>query len=118
MQGEKPEHWIPQPPQLLRSVLVSVHWPKHVTCVVQLRPQLVPSHVVVSYLLPAGQGEQRVPQLLTDVLLTQLPLQSCCVDEHLHTPLWQVLPPVQMLPQVPQLLLSVRRSTHLPEQSK
>src|SRR5215208_417400 len=53
------------------------------------------------------------PQLAGSVLVsTHVPPQSVCPDGHAHDPPWQVVPPEQILPQEPQLLLSELRSTH------
>lgn len=116
MHGCRFSHAIPQPPQFLGSVLVSTHAPKHVTLVVHMTPQLVPSQVAFSN-FAAVHTEHCSPHASSDVLLTQRPSpQSCWPDGHEHTPVEQTLPPVQIVPHVPQLELSVRRSTQLPEQ--
>jgi hypothetical protein len=116
MHGCRLAHAMPQPPQFSGSLDVSTHAPKHVTPVVHVTPQLLPSQVAVSY-FATGQASQREPQVLIDVLLTHWPLQSCWPDLQPHTPVVHTLPPVQMVPHVPQLALSLKRSTQRPEQS-
>lgn len=75
-------------------------------------PHEVPSQVAVP---PAGTGHavHKEPQVLTEALLTQVPLQSCCPEGHAHTPFVHALPALQTLPHVPQFVLSVRRFTQL-----
>ena len=60
-----------------------------------------------------GQGELHAnnPHELTDVLLTQVPLQSCVPSGQTHRPAVQFCPPRQLLPHEPQLAGSERVST-------
>lgn len=53
-------------------------------------------------------------------MLTQLPPQFVVppVQLRVQTPLLQTLPPLQAMPQPPQLLLSVWVLTHVPEHSE
>jgi hypothetical protein len=79
----------------------------------QIPPHDVPLHVAVPP-SGAGQGTQAPPQLLTEVLLTHVPLQLCVLLGQAHTPAWQVIPPVHAAPHAPQLTLLDCRSTHEP----
>ena len=65
---------------------------------------------------PAGQVVAQLPQLVASDA-TQEPPQESCPDAHLHTPLWQVCPPEQALPQTPQLLESELVSTQVEPQA-
>jgi hypothetical protein len=111
----------PQDPQffgslfsLTQSPLHGLYWP------VQLTPHFVPSQLAVP--LPLGgpaQGEHElVPQLDVDVLLEQVPVQSCVPPGHTHEPPpSHSEPPVHALLQVPQWLLSVFSFTQVVPQT-
>src|SRR5438874_1177377 len=65
----------------------------------------------VPHLLP------HAPQLFGSTpITTQAPLHSCSPTGHPHVPLPHVAPPVHLMPQPPQLLLSLSSSTHVPPQ--
>jgi hypothetical protein len=107
------EHVIPQPPQLVLLVDVSVQTLLQLTPVLHFTPQNKPSHVAVA---PAGavHGVQDKPQLATALVLTQTPLQSCWPTGHAHNPIRHILPPVHTFPQRPQLLTSEPVSLQTP----
>jgi hypothetical protein len=65
-----------------------------------------PAHAAVAF-ASAAHAVHEVPQLLTDVLLEHVPLQSCCPDGQPQTPPVHVLPPVHLVPQPPQLFASL-----------
>jgi hypothetical protein len=80
--------------------------------------QTPPVHVLL--VVPAGVSQTRphVPQFASSVCRsTQIPPQGNRLPGHWHTLFWQVLPPVQVIPQSPQLLLSVAVFTHSSSQS-
>jgi hypothetical protein len=66
---------MPQPPQFLGSVFVSAQAPKQLTPLLHRELQVLPSHDAVA---PAGsgQGVHDEPQLVIELLLTHVPLQS------------------------------------------
>jgi hypothetical protein len=59
-----------------------------------------------------GQAAHSVPHEPVDVLLMHVPPQSCVPAGQTQVELWQFLPPVHVVPQAPQLLLSVAVFTH------
>ena len=68
---------------------------------------------VPTSLTGSSQRVQLVPHESTLVLLTQpRESHSCVPDGQSQRPDWQVLPPVHMLPHLPQLLLSLSVSMH------
>jgi len=69
-------HAMLQPPQWAASVCRSKHLSPHCVSVPQPKPQLVPSQVGV---LPTGpmHGVHELPQLVTALLLTHVPLHRC-----------------------------------------
>jgi hypothetical protein len=86
-----------------------------------LKPVLqLTSHlpIVVHMAMPCWLGggvhgvQDVVPQLLVEVLLEHVPLQSCVPLGHKQEPPWQVVPPVHCLVHMPQLCRSVVSSTH------
>ena len=112
---------LPQLPQWLLSDCSSTHaLPHKVYLWLHAIPQLFPLHVAVPNELPFdGQGQatlHEAPQLLSDVLLSHVPPQSCVPAGHMQAPFWQVVPPAHACaaPQPPQLLGSVSSSTHAP----
>jgi hypothetical protein len=114
-QVDAPEHPRPQPPQLALSVCSLTHeLPHGLKPALQEMPHETPSHVDWPF---AGTGQdtpQLEPQLLTDVLLMQVPPQLCVPAGHAQVPLWQVMPPLHALPHAPQLALSVDSLTQVP----
>jgi hypothetical protein len=108
-----PVQMLPQPLQLVALVLVSTHallqlvrFAPH--CVVQT-PELQTwfgPHAVVHRLQWAG----------SDVVSTHVPPQSVSPGGHWQVPL-HTLPPVQVVPQPPQLAGSIDVFTHVPPQS-
>jgi hypothetical protein len=103
-----PEHGAPQAPQLLLSVARLTHAVgltvgQAVNPIMLQDPsQFVPSHVGVK-LVGLGQAEHSVPQEFVDMLSEQVPLQSWEPAGQTQLPAWQLLPPVQTVPQPPQL---------------
>lgn len=75
--------------------------------------QLLPSQLTVPPSRVPWQGVQAVPHVLTSVLLTQLPLQACVPVGQVHLPLTHISPDEHIVPQAPQWLLSLVRSTQL-----
>lgn len=75
-------------------------------------PQLRGSFRVLTQAPP-----QSVSPLPQQTELMQTPLQSFWPGGHVQTPPWQLFPPVQALPQLPQLALSVAVLTQVPLQS-
>jgi hypothetical protein len=108
-----PVHVLPQPPQLLLSVCVSTHALPQRLRLPQLVPHDVPSQVALP---PVGTGhaEHEVPHEPVDVLLEQVPLQSCVPLGQAQALLWQVLPPLHAALHAPQFALLLARSTHEP----
>jgi hypothetical protein len=104
---------IPQPPQLLVLVEVSVQTLLQLTPVLHFTPQNKPSQVAVA---PAGavHGVHDNPHVATAMLLTQTPLQSCWPSGQAHNPSRQLFPALQVRPQPPQLLLSEPVSRQTP----
>jgi hypothetical protein len=112
-----PVHPLPHDPQLLSSVCSFTQSPLHNVYVVvrellQLMPQAPPLlHVAEPLEGGAGHAVHEVPQLLGDVLLSQVPPQLCVpLAQHLPSEHEDPLP--QTAPQPPQLWLSVNRSGH------
>jgi hypothetical protein len=108
-----PHAW-PQLPQLELSFDSLAHPPlQGLKGELQLNPQLVPSHVAVAF---AGgvQGWQELgpmPQVLTEVLLAQVPPQPWVPPGQTQALLWQIIPPPQTWPQVAQFCGSLVKST-------
>ena len=100
---------VPQAPQLLLSVVLSVQVPLQLANPDwQVRPQVPPEHTY-----PAGQTLEQVPQLPLSVLVsTQVPLQFISPDwqESEQVPPEQTWPAGQMVAQLPQWLRSLWRS--------
>jgi hypothetical protein len=71
-------------------------------------PDVGPGHAVQAALLP---------QPFCGLALSQLPPQSIWPAGHLHAPLWQVVPPVQEVVQLPQCDALLVVSTQLDPQS-
>jgi len=109
VQVRPPGQTLPQPPQLLFSVLVLTQLPLQKVC------PAGHAHTLFVQVRPLVQTVPQVPQLLLSfAVVRQTPLQSVCPLGQLHTPFWQVRPPVQAVPQpeVPQKAASVRVSRH------
>jgi hypothetical protein len=120
-------HGLPQPPQLLGSLVVSVHpEAQHVCVPVQTGPPLhavVDSHIPPTHLSPEGQGCPQPPQFFGSVLVSEQPVaQQVSPPVHAGSPL-QVVIDEHMLsmqdspighawPQLPQLSGSVEVSAH------
>jgi hypothetical protein len=103
-----PAQTFPQLWQLEGSVLVFTQVEPHNVAPLQVWPHLggVPEHVGMAPApLGGGHAMQVVPQepVDTEVSGTHVPLQLCSPDGHLQTELWQVMPPVQVVPHLPQL---------------
>jgi hypothetical protein len=110
-----PAQTFPQVLQLDGSVFVFTQLePHNASPLVQVWPHLggVPMHVGVPP-LGGGQAAHVVPQELIDSLLSgmHVPLQLCSPDGHLQFELWQVMPPVQAVPHLPQLFWSLESVT-------
>ena len=96
---------MPHAPQLLLSVAVSTHEPSHTLPLVQTATQLPAEHVS-----PSGHGLLQPPQLCGLVLVSrQAPEQRSSPAAHVavHWPLTHAWPALHVLPQSPQLLLSL-----------
>ncbi len=103
-------HFVPQPPQLRRSTVTSVHWPLH-SIWPMAQPHLPPMQVV-----PPMQAFPHAPQSRSSVFVsTHEPLQFVrpVAQPAAHAP-WLQTPcvPVQAVPHVPQLFSSLPVSTH------
>lgn len=90
--------------------------PHALKLLLQLIPHDVPSHVADPF-AGAGQDEHDDPHELIDPLLAHVPLQLCVPLGQRHWLLWHVVPPVQVWPQAPQLLLSLVKSAQVPLQT-
>jgi hypothetical protein len=109
---------LPQPPQLLLSVCVSVHVLLHIVS------PMGHVHVPLLHVAPEGHERPQVPQWEVSVSrLTQALLQSVStgpasvVQSTLHVPLRHTGRPelaTQALPQVPQLFGSLRTAVQAP----
>jgi hypothetical protein len=112
-----PAQTFPQLPQLDGSLLWSTQLEPHkIAPLLQVWPHLggVPAHVGNAPAPPGGgHAMHEVPQELIDSLLSgmHVPLQLCSPDGHLQFELWQVMPPVQGVPQLPQLFWSLESVT-------
>jgi hypothetical protein len=114
---------VPQVLQLLGSEVVSTHAVPHSFDVgaVQLMVHEVPLHAATP--LPAvgpGHAEPQTPPLpqpLAGLGAWQVPPQSSIPLGHLHSLLWQVVPPEHAVVQLPQYSEFVVVSTQLPLQS-
>jgi hypothetical protein len=117
LQVAPPVQGLLQDPQLLSSVFSFTHSPPHSVYVasyelLQLMPHAPPPLQVAMPLAEgAGQAVHELPQLLTDVLLSHVPPQLC-VPLAQHLPAEHESPLPQVVPQLPQLLLSVITSVH------
>jgi hypothetical protein len=117
---------MPQPPQLLLSIIVFTHALPHIVgkeLLQELMQPGAPLQVTVP-LVGATQAAHVVPHDVREVelSLTHVPLQSCMPAGQVQVELWQTLPPVQAwevpaVLQAPQLALSVVVSTHALPQS-
>jgi hypothetical protein len=100
---------LPQAPQLSGSTWVKVQAPAQVVWKGrQLAAQASP---VQTWL--AAQARPQPPQFLGSKRDTQVLPQSCSVRGHWQAP-WEQLPPLQLVPQAPQLLGSVWGLMHWP----
>jgi hypothetical protein len=112
-----PGHVMPQPPQLLLSVVVSTQFPlQQVLPVIQgeFMPHL---HCPPEQVSPVGaQAVPHIPQLLAfELVSTHVPLQSVGAElGHLQLPLWQVCTPGHTVPHIPQFIESLLRSVQVP----
>jgi hypothetical protein len=113
-------HMLPQPPQLLWSVVVSTHAPHPSPAAA---PQVVGSpvgqlHTPLTHEAPLTQWRPQLPQLLTsDETSTQIAehnLSVADVPQTVHAPPWQAEFAGHAVPQPPQLAWSVLVSTHAP----
>jgi hypothetical protein len=97
----------PHPPQLFGSFFVSTQSPQSVV------PGGHTQSPFRQFLKAPLHWLPQLPQLaLSDDVSTQTPLQLVSPSGHVQTPFSQDLPPVQVTPQPPQLLLSVLTSMH------
>jgi hypothetical protein len=91
MQAFPAAHTLPHAPQLLPSDCSSTHAvPQSVYGSLHAIPHAVPLHVAAPYALPfVGPGHgvsHAAPQLVTAVLLSHVPLQSCVPAGHAQLP--------------------------------
>jgi hypothetical protein len=111
------QRWVPvqgrlQPPQWVTLVAVSTHAVPHIICPPgQLELQLVPLQTWL-----AAQTLVQLPQWVASDA-TQEPLQSSRPAWHWHWLFWQIRPPLQGMPQAPQLFESDAVFTHSEPQS-
>jgi hypothetical protein len=97
----------PQVPQFASLLVVSTQAVPHTTCPpVQLALQVL---LLQTWL--AGHVVVQLPQWVASDA-TQEPLQSSWPGRHWHWLFWQVRPPLQGMPQAPQLVESDAVSTH------
>jgi hypothetical protein len=103
--------WLPQLPQLLRSVDKSAQTPEHILSV--LRHKM---HALIEHRYPAWQAFPQPPQLPWSVAVSThtLPHAVDCALGHLQAPPTQLAPLGQATPQLPQWLGSLCVSTHCP----
>jgi hypothetical protein len=123
-QNSVPAQLLPQALQFLASLVVSTQAVPQTVGVAEPHAIVhdVPWHAAMP--VPAvGLGHadlQRppAPQPFCGPIVWQVPLQSTMPTGHAHLPAWHVLPPVhaKMVPQPPQLALSVCSFTHPPAQ--
>lgn len=91
----------PQLPQLASLLVVSTHAVPHIICPPsQLELQLLLLHTWLAWHIVA-----QLPQWVASEA-TQEPLHSSWPGWHWHWLFWQVLPPLQGMPQPPQLFMS------------
>lgn len=103
-----------QRPQLLLSVFTSAQVSLHIVPLGHVKPQRVPSHVGMA---PGGAAQALHsvrPQLSVESLLTQAPLQRCCLSGQLQRESTQRSPRGQAMSHLPQCAASVCTSTQLP----
>lgn len=99
---------MPHAPQLLGSFVVSTHALEQ--SVRPLPHDVV--HVPVEHTCIDAHLFPQEPQLLgSPCVLVHTPPQRWPLLKHTHWPIWQVVPPLQTMPQAPQLALSVCSST-------
>jgi hypothetical protein len=108
--GLVPEHFVPQLPQLLTSLFKSAHMPRQQSGVTPLHlvpqaPQLLTSAFTLAHVplqqVSDPQSFPQVPQFWEEFKSTQVPLQHASA---------------QVVPQCPQLPVSLDKSTHVPLQ--
>jgi len=102
----------------LVSLVVLTHAFPHLVPPLQLMSHEMPLHVATP--LPdvgVGHLTQSGPQASRDVLSLHVPPQSFVPNGHTQRPELQPFPPLQRLPQDPQLLSSLLVSTHVESQS-
>lgn len=98
-----------QEPQWLASLLVSTHAPPQFV----LPPEQFNAQLPLEQTSLLAQAFVQEPQWEgSDFVSTQVPPQSVLPVGHAHALAWQVMPPVQAWPQLPQLFASVAVSTH------
>jgi len=87
---------------LFRSVAVSTHVPLH-----GLSPESSHRHSDSTHLKPAPHAFPQAPQFAaSDERSLHTPPQSVSPLGQTQSPSWQAFPPLQAMPQLPQLLLS------------
>jgi hypothetical protein len=103
-QAFPPVHFTPQVPQLLMSLVRFTQTPAQSVWPV---PHLLSHLLLMQSGVAAGQVVVQLPQAVGSfVVFLQVPLQSDCPDGQVQLPPTQVLPPVHLIPQSPQLSLS------------
>jgi hypothetical protein len=111
-------HTLPQPPQLLWSVVVSTHAPPSPAALQVVGSPVGQPQTPLTHVAPLTQWWPQLPQLVTsDETSTQIAEHSLSVGDvpqTVHEPLWQAEFAGQPVPQPPQLAWSVLVSTHAP----
>ena len=102
----------PQEPQFAALLVVSTQAVPHKVWV----PEQLELQLLLLQTWPVVQAIAQLPQWVASDA-TQEPLQLSMPDGHLHWLSWQVCPPVQGLPQTPQLFASEEVSTQVVPQA-
>jgi hypothetical protein len=104
---------VPHAPQLLRSVAVSVQSVPPSAVGQEFCPALQ-THAPAVHTLSLEQALPQSPQLLVVVMSVHVPPQDLVFPGHAQVALWHVMPPVQAVPHLPQLLGLLCTSTQMP----
>lgn len=108
-----PGHTRPQPPQLASSVLMAAQEPLQA---ISSGPQLE-THLLLEHSQPMSHAVPHAPQFAgSPVKSEQDPPQFVVPCGHAHLPAVHVAVLLQTTPQPPQLVVSLRMSTHAPAQ--
>jgi hypothetical protein len=103
---------MPHAPQFRPSVITSAQVDPQGTCPGTLHAA---PHWPAEHTSGAAQSWLQAPQWLPSPnKSTQSVPHAVSPALHAHCPAWHELPTVQAIPQLPQLLLSWRKSTHAP----